>query len=104
MPGRAFSDVSPVGFHLLVDLPADIHDARALRAPREIILVLYRLRLEASRELLRIVVRPASHPARRFHRPRQGVVVGILLIVRPGVPTNNGIDLEQTNEKNKPAD
>src|SRR6266704_6594388 len=90
MPGWALSDVRPVRFHLLIDLLADIHQARDLRAPREIILVLYRLRLEASYELLRIVVRPTGHPTRRFHRPRQGVMIGILFVPLTGIMRTKG--------------
>ena len=87
-----------------IDLPADIHHASNLRTPRKIILVLYFLGLEPGRELLRVVVRPAGHPARRLQRTRQPVMIRILFVVSSRIPTDDSIRLDHTDDEDEPAD
>ena len=103
MPRRPFRHVGAVGLHLLVHHAADVHHARDLRPPRVVVLVADLAGLEPGRQLLGIVVRPAGDPARRLDGAGQRVVIGILLVVRPRVETNDRIHLQQADEKNQPA-
>ena len=45
----------------------------------------------------------ASHPARRFHALGDHLVIGILLVVRPGVPANHRIHLQQPDQEDQAA-
>src|ERR1017187_10568415 len=46
----------------------------------------------------------SRHPARCFQRPGDGVVIRILFVVCPRIPSHNRIRLEQAYEKNKAPD
>ena len=61
------------------------------------------MRLQSGRELLRIVVVPAGHPASRFHAAGRHGMVGILLVVRPGVPADDRVDLQQPDQEDEAA-
>src|SRR5579863_4361797 len=104
MAAWPFSHVGAIRFDLLIHHAADIHHASNLWVPRIVILLLNGLWLEPGRELFRIVVHPAGHPARRFHTAGKYVMVGILLVVPPGVIAQDRVHLEQAKEKNQAAD
>ena len=46
----------------------------------------------------------SRHPAGRFQRPGDGVVIRILFVVCPRIPSHNRIGLEQAYEKNEAPD
>src|SRR6478609_7567737 len=99
-----FRGIGTVGFHFLIDLLADVHDARDLGTAREVILVAYRNGLETRGEMFRIVVVASGHPASGFDGAGDHVVIGILFVMRPWIPTTNCIYLEQPNQKDDAAD
>src|SRR5437870_4950297 len=99
-----FRGIRPVSFHLLIDLLADVHDPRNLGTAREVILVAYRYGLKTRGEMFRIVVVAAGHPRGGFDGAGDHVVIGILFVMRPWIPTADCIHLEQTNQKDDAAD
>ena len=46
----------------------------------------------------------AGHPAGGFDGLRHGVVIGILFVVRPRVPADHGVGLDEADQKNDAAD
>ncbi len=58
--------------------------------------------LQAHLELLGKIQQPTPHPAGRFHRLSRHVMVGIFLVVAPGIIAENRIHLEQTEQEDQP--
>ena len=67
MTAGAFGHVRTIRVYLLLNLPTDVDDARDLRTPCKISLVLHGFRGEAGCKLLRIIMGAAGHPTCRFH-------------------------------------
>ena len=59
--------------------------------------------LESGGELFGVIVIAAGHPAGRFHAAGDLGVIGILFVVRPGVPAHHRVDLEQADQEDEPA-
>ena len=100
---RSLGHVGAVGVDFLVDHLADVDHARDLGPAREVILVGHGVRGQSGGELLGIVVRAAGDPAAGLDGAGRHVVVGILLVVRPGVPGHDGVHLQQADQEDQPA-
>src|ERR1700730_16440267 len=46
---------------------------------------------------------PASHPAGRFHCLSSHIVIRILLVMPPGIVAEDGVDSQQTKQKDQPG-
>ena len=103
MPRRTFGGIRAIGFHLLVDLLANVHHAGDLGTAREVVFVLNGFGLQPGGEVLGEIVCAAGHPAGGLGRLGHSVVIGILFVVRPGIPTYDGVDLNQANQENQAA-
>ena len=75
-----------------------------VRIPRVIVFIGDGVGRESRCDLLRIVVYAPRHPAGRFHATPQHVVIGVLLVMRPRVIAHDGVDLQEANQENQPAD
>ena len=95
MACRTFPHIGTVGVDYLIDLQANIDNARDFGPARKVVLLGDGVRLETSRDLFRIIMRAARHPACRFDSLRYRVVVGILFIMRPVIPRDHRIRLYQ---------
>ena len=103
MPARPFGDVAEICVDLLFDCAADVHHARYVGMARVIIFFRHRARLETRSKLFGIIVSTPGHPAGRLHAMTQHVVIGVLFIMRPRVVAEHGIDLQESKQKDQPA-
>src|SRR5438094_4252237 len=98
-----FGPVGAVGTDDLLDHAAHVHDPVDLRPPRVVILLLNGVGLESSGKLFRVIMGTAGHPASGLHTTRDLGMIGILLVMGPGVPAGDRIDFEQADQEDEPA-
>src|SRR4051794_14063353 len=96
MPTGSFRYIADIRIDLFLDRSADIDDTRDFRMPRVIVFLSHRARLESRRKLLRIIMHALRHPACRLHAMAQDVMIGILLVVSPGIVAEHRVYLQQT--------
>lgn len=102
--GRPFGDVGAVGFHLFIDDAGDVDDAGDFGAAGEVILVGDGVGLESGNELFGVVVGAAGHPASGFDGAGGHVMIGVFFVVGPGIPADDGVGLEGSDEEDEAAE
>ncbi len=100
----SFGDVGANGVDALIDLAADVDDAGDFGTAREVVLVLDGFGFEPGGEVLGEIVGAAGHPTGGFDGFGDRVVIGVLLVVAPGVPADDGIGLHEADEEDEAAD
>src|SRR5437588_5995915 len=98
MSPRTFRHIAKVRVDLLRDGGGDIDHPRDFRAARVIILFADGAGFESGRYLLRIIMNAPGHPTSRFHTMAQHVMVGIFLVMSPGIVTENGVHLQEAKK------
>jgi hypothetical protein len=100
----SFGDVGADGVDALIDLAADVDDAGDFGTAGEVVFVLDGFGLESGGEVIGEIVGAAGHPTGGFDGLGHRVMVGILFVVAPGIPADDGVGLHETDEEDETAD